>query len=41
MQASLSAYEDAPWLTGKVGNINLDRLENPCDLAQLIDAEQL
>ncbi|URD60482.1 thermonuclease family protein [Sphingomonas sp. KRR8] len=32
-----SAYEDGPRLTGKVGNINLDRLENAGDVSQLID----
>lgn len=32
-----SAYEDTPRLTGTVGNINLDRLEKPGDVAQLID----
>lgn len=32
-----SVYEDAPRLTGKIGNINLDRLEKPGDVAQLID----
>jgi hypothetical protein len=32
-----SAYEDTPRLTGKIGNINLDRLEKPGDVAQLID----
>lgn len=31
------AYEDTPRLTGKIGNINLDRLENPGEVAQLID----
>jgi hypothetical protein len=33
----VSAYEDAPRLTGKIGNINLDRLEKPGDVAQLIN----
>jgi endonuclease YncB( thermonuclease family) len=32
-----SAYEDTPRLTGKVGNINLDRLEKPGDVNALID----
>ena len=32
-----SAYEDTPRLTGKVGNINLDRLEKPEDVSALID----
>ncbi|MFP5328862.1 MAG: thermonuclease family protein [Alphaproteobacteria bacterium] len=32
----VSAYEDAPRLTGKIGNINLDRLEKPGDVSQLI-----
>jgi hypothetical protein len=32
-----SAYEDTPRFTGKIGNINLDRLEKPQDVAQLID----
>jgi endonuclease YncB( thermonuclease family) len=32
-----SAYEDTPRLTGKIGNINLDRLEKPGDVAALID----
>ncbi len=31
-----SAYEDAPRLTGKLGNINLERLESPGDVARLI-----
>ena len=31
-----SAYEDGPRITGKVGNINLDRLENPGDVSRLI-----
>jgi hypothetical protein len=35
-----SAYEDAPRLTGKIGNINLDRLERPGDVAQLISTGQ-
>ena len=32
-----SAYEDAPRLTGKVGNINLNRLEKLEDVSTLID----
>lgn len=32
-----AAYEERPRLTGKIGNINLDRLERPEDVAQLID----
>ena len=32
----LSAYEDRPRLNGRIGNINLDRLENPGDVSQLI-----
>lgn len=32
-----SAYEEMPRLTGRVGNINLDRLGKPEDVAQLID----
>jgi endonuclease YncB( thermonuclease family) len=35
-----SAYEDGPRIVGKLGNINLDRLENPQDVAQLIDQVQ-
>ena len=31
-----SAYEDAPRLTGNLGNINLERLESPGDVARLI-----
>jgi hypothetical protein len=31
------AYEDMPRLTGKVGNINLDRLEKPEQVAALIE----
>lgn len=33
----VGAYEDMPRLTGRVGNINLDRLERPQDVAALID----
>jgi len=36
----ISAYEDTPRLVGKLGNINLDRLEKPGDVAQLIDQVQ-
>jgi hypothetical protein len=36
-QPPVEAYGDAPRLTGKIGNINLDRLENPGQVAQLID----
>jgi hypothetical protein len=39
-RAPVSAYEDTPRLVGKLGNINLDRLENPGDVAQLIDQVQ-
>jgi len=39
-RAPVSAYEDKPRLVGKLGNINLDRLENPGDVAQLIDQVQ-
>ena len=36
-----SAYEDGPRIVGgKLGNINLDRLEKPEDVAQLIDQVQ-
>ncbi len=36
-----SAYEDGPRIVGgKIGNINLDRLESPQDVAQLIDQVQ-
>lgn len=36
-QPPASAYEDAPRLTGKVGNINLDHIEKPEDVAQILD----
>lgn len=32
-----SAYEDMPRMTGRVGNINLDRLEKPGEVAALLD----
>nr|ART39565.1 J437 [uncultured bacterium] len=32
-----SSYEDMPSLVGKVGNINLGKLERPQDVAQLLD----
>lgn len=31
-----SAYEDGPRVTGTIGNINLNRLENPGDVSRLI-----
>lgn len=34
---SVGAYEDLPRLTGRIGNINLDRLERPEQVAALID----
>ncbi|MCA1653663.1 MAG: hypothetical protein ABR588_05885 [Sphingomicrobium sp.] len=40
-RAPASAYEDTPRIVGgKLGNINLDRLESPQDVAQLIDHVQ-
>ena len=39
-RAPVSAYEDTPRIGGKLGNINLDRLEKPADVAQLIDQVQ-
>jgi endonuclease YncB( thermonuclease family) len=32
-----SAYEDTARMTGRIGNINLDRLAKPADVSQLID----
>lgn len=32
----LSAYEDAPRLVGKVGNLNLERVEKPEDVTRLV-----
>lgn len=32
-----SVYEDAPRITGKIGNVNLAKLENPGQISSLID----
>jgi hypothetical protein len=40
LEPPVGAYDEAPRLTGKIGNINLDRIENPQDVARLISQVQ-
>jgi hypothetical protein len=37
LQPPLSAYEDAPKLVGKIGNLNLERIENPGQVTRLVE----
>jgi endonuclease YncB( thermonuclease family) len=37
LQPPLSAYEDAPKLVGKIGNLNLERIENPAQVTRLVE----
>jgi endonuclease YncB( thermonuclease family) len=37
LQPPLSAYEDAPKLVGRIGNLNLERIENPAQVTRLVE----